>query len=159
MNIEELLGLILGDSKQIAEAISAGAGWEIWMQIEMVSILRAAGMQVAREIHYPEPFEALSVDLVASKEGTSYAIELKCETGGKSGKAGGKPILTALESDAAKITSFSIGPSAPKRWVVGIAYSAPSKKKFAAYADLHSNAAAYGESNSVGVIVLDADAL
>jgi hypothetical protein len=64
--------------------------------------------------------------------------------------------MRAIESDASKILSFTLGPTQPVRWVIGIAYSIPVKTDLTAYQAGNPGAAFYGESNTVGVIVIDA---
>lgn len=159
MTSEELLNLILGDSARIAAAIETGAQWEVWMQVELAVLLSNAGLQVTREVHYPAPLNLLTLDILASDaEGHSYAIEMKAETGSQAGQAGRKPIMTVLESDVAKIKSFSIG-SLRARWVVGIADSTTAKKRFAEYAAQYPGVVITGQSNVVAAIVIDANAL
>ncbi len=86
MNNVQLQNLILNDSERIAAAISTGAAWEIWMQVELVLILRAAGVQAAREVPYPPPNERLSLDVLAQDNDGRYAIELKVESANNSGR-------------------------------------------------------------------------
>ena len=40
----DLQALILSDSNRIATAISTGAAWEIWMQVELAILLRSVNV-------------------------------------------------------------------------------------------------------------------
>lgn len=159
MTNEELLNIILADSARIAAAIETGPHWEAWMHVELGVLLTNAGLQVARDVRYPAPLNLLTLDILASDtEGVSYAIEMKAETGSQSGQTGGSLILAVLESDVAKIKSFTIG-SIVDRWVVGIADSTNAKKEFDEYAAQYPGAVLTGQSNVVAVIVISANAL
>lgn len=160
----ELLELILSDTTRITTAISTGAQWEIWMQVELSILLKNAGMQVAREVPYPRPYDSMVLDILTQdKQGARYAIELKAESATNAGFAAGQAIMTALQADAAKIKNYEVA-SLSARWAVGIAYSATSRGKFTDYAAQFPEAVitgegVSGEGGSISVIVIDASAL
>src|SRR5262245_16533935 len=160
----EFLELILADTSRIVSAISVGAAWEVWMQVELAILLRNDGKQVAREVPYPRPFDSLMLDLLAQDSGGDrYAIELKCESATNAGTAAGRPLMTALQQDAAKIRNYDVESLAAK-WAVGIAYSSFAKSRFTDYASQFPDAVITGEGVSgsggdVCVIVINAAAL
>ncbi|HEX8560875.1 MAG TPA: hypothetical protein VF668_22465 [Pyrinomonadaceae bacterium] len=152
MSANELINLILGDSARIATAISTGAQWEIWMQVELAVLFRGADMMSSREVPYPEPNDGLRLDLlVADKSGSRYAIEMKVESATNSGRA----ILAGLQKDKLKIAAYSVNRLAGK-WVVGVAYSGEAKTVFRELALQDPSKNVTDESNGVGVVVMAA---
>ena len=148
MNNVQLQNLILNDSERIAAAISTGAAWEIWMQVELVLILRAAGVQAAREVPYPPPNERLSLDVLAQDNDGRYAIELKVESANNSGRA----IINGINQDRQKLLLYP-QPNPGARCVVGIGYSAAALQAMADFASIRDNASIFAHRNSVGVLV------
>jgi hypothetical protein len=87
MTNQNLLALILGDEVRITQAITTGAAWEVWMQVELVVLLLQAGLQAARELPYPPPNSTWRLDIGAQdSQGhtkscynkTSKDEEIKC---------------------------------------------------------------------------------
>lgn len=155
MTANDLLGLILGDSQRIATAISTGAGWEIWMQVELALLFRETGFQVAREVRYPPPVDSLRLDLLVQDPiGSRYAIEMKVESATNSGAG----IIASLENDLVKIGRYNVE-GLTEKWVVGIAYSNVAKERFLDLALQYQATIVTGEANSVGVIVINATPL
>lgn len=160
----DLLELILGDTARITTAITTGAQWEVWMQVELAILLKNASMQVAREVPYPRPYDSMILDVLAQDSlGARSAIELKAESATNAGFAGGQPIMTALQADAAKVKNYAVE-SLAARWAVCVAYSASAKGKFADYAAQFPLAVITGEGvtgggASISVVVVDASAL
>jgi hypothetical protein len=155
MTANDLLGLILLDSQRIATAISTGAQWEIWMQVELAVLFRDAGFQVAREVPYPPPVDSLRLDLLAQDPGGSrYAIEMKVESATNSGLT----IVAGLENDLVKIGRYNVE-GLTEKWVVGVAYSAVAKERFRDLALRYPSMIIVGESDDVGVIVISATPL
>lgn len=150
----EVLGLILGDSQRIATAISTGAGWEIWMQVELACLFRDRHFGVAREVAYPPPHQALHLDLLVQDEkGLRYAFELKVESA-QHGTPGA--MLAALQADLEKIKLFNTD-NLEARDVIGIAYSVPVKAALEQLADRNKGSVLYGASHDLGVVLIDAN--
>ena len=156
MTANDLLGLILVDSQRIATAVSTGAQWEIWMQVELALLFRDVGFEVAREVPYPPPVDSLRLDLLVQDPGSSSrcAIEMKVESATNSGVR----IIADLETDLVKIGRYNVEGLAEK-WVVGVAYSAVAKEKFQNHALQYPAMIIVGESDGVGAIVISATPL
>jgi hypothetical protein len=154
MTNQNLLTSIIGDAGRIATAISTGAAWEIWMQVELILLLRGQNVEAARELPYPAPNQALSLDAAAKDNQGRYAIELKVE----SANAAGAQVLAGVRQDAAKILNFNFGPVVAGlptiRWVVGIGYSEPGKTALRNFAGVPANHAIYNVNNNIGVMVV-----
>lgn len=118
MNNVQLQNLIFSDSVRIVEAITTGAAWEIWMQVELVLLLRQNNVQAAREVPYPPPHQNLRLDCIAQDNQGMYAIEMKVESANNAGAQ----IVNALNADRLKIANYP-QPNPGARWVVGIGYS------------------------------------
>ena len=151
MTNQDLLNLLLSQEARITQAISTGAGWEIWMQVELNLLLRQIpGLQVGREIRYPDPFGAMSLDItVQDNSGSRYAIELKVESANNAGAA----VIISIQQDILKLGNFNIlNPGG--RWVTGIAYSVPGKTALQNYATNHSSQAIYNSFGNIGVLIV-----
>ncbi len=148
MNNVGLQNLIFGDSPRVVEAISTGAGWEVWMQVELVLILRAAGLQAAREVHYPPPNAQLILDVIAQDSAGQYAIELKVESATNAGAG----IINGINADRTKLALYP-PPNPGARWVVGIGYSATAVQAMNAYANNVANNSIFAYGNNIGVLV------
>jgi hypothetical protein len=148
MNNAGLQALIFGDSARIVEAISTGAGWEIWMQVELALILRAGGLQAAREIPYPPPNGGLRLDVLAQDNAGAYAIEMKVESATKAGAA----IVNAINADRIKIANYP-QPNPGARWVVGIGYSNVAVQALAAFVNSPANNAIGAYANGIAVVI------
>jgi hypothetical protein len=143
-----LQALIFNDAPRIVEAISTGAGWEVWMQVELVLILRAGGLQAAREVHYPPPNAQLILDVIAQDNAGVYAIELKVESATNAGRA----IINGINADCQKLALYP-APHPGARCVVGIGYSAVAVQAMQAFANLPPNNAIYGYHGNIGVLI------
>ncbi len=148
MNNVQLQNLILDNSERIAEAISTGAAWEIWMQVELVLILRAAGVQAAREVPYPRPNERLSLDVLAQDNDGRYAMELKVESANNSGRA----IINGIDQDRHKLLLYP-QPNPGARCVIGIAYSAAALRAMEEFASIPANVSIVAHRNGVAVLI------
>lgn len=148
MHDNELANAIIIDSVRITKAITTGAAWEIWMQVELAVLLVERGLQVAREVPYPPPNATLELDLLAQDGAGRYAIELKVESATNAGKL----LLTAARADMTKIQEYS-APHPGARWVVAIGYSAVARKALSDFAHDPANASIYQEANGIGVLV------
>ena len=148
MNNVQLQNLIFADSARIIQAITTGAAWEIWMQVELVLILRAGGLQAAREVPYPPPNANLSLDLISQDNAGRYAIELKVESANNAGAG----IMNGINTDRAKIALYP-QPNPGARWVVGIGYSVAAVQAMQAFAQNVNNNAIYAYQNNLGILV------
>lgn len=150
MTATDLMNLILGDAARISTAISTGAQWEIWMQVELAVLFRGAGVMPTREAPYPEPHDALRLDLLATeKGGARYAIEMKVESATNSGRA----IRAGLQKDTLKIAAYDVEDLAA-RWVVGVGYSGDAKAVFREIEMQDQSKSVTAESSGVGVLVM-----
>jgi len=148
MTNQQLMNLIFGDSARIIEAISTGAAWEIWMQVELILILRAAGLQAAREVPYPPPNQAQRLDALARDNAGTYAIELKVE----SATSAGAQIINGINADRQKLLNYP--PQNPgARWVLAIAYSVPAAQAMQNFANNPGNNSTYAYQNNLAVLV------
>jgi hypothetical protein len=148
MNNVQLQNLIFGDSGRIIQAITTGAAWEVWMQVELVLILRAGGLQAAREVSYPPPNGNLHLDVLSQDNAGIYAIELKVESANNAGAA----IINGINADRLKIAQYP-RPNPGARWVVGIGYSVPAVRAMQAFAQNGANNAIYNYQNNLGILV------
>jgi hypothetical protein len=148
MNNVQLQNMVLGDAGRIVEAISTGAAWEVWMQVELVIILRANGKQAAREVPYPPPNALLRLDCLSQDQAGQYAIELKVESATSAGAA----IINGINTDRAKIALYpALNPGA--RWVLAIGYSVPALQAMQQYAAVVPNNSIYLNQNGLGILV------
>lgn len=148
MDDNDLANAIIIDRDRITRAITTGAAWEIWMQVELAILLIERGLRVAREVPYPPPNASRKLDLLAEDSAGRYAIELKVESSTNAGKL----LLTAAMADMTKILKYS-APHPGARWVVAIGYSAEARKALSAFANAPANASIYQEASSIGVLV------
>lgn len=154
MTNQNLSTLILNDSPRIVEAISSGAAWELWMQVEMLILFRQiGGTSASREIPYPAPNNRLTLDFGVQDAQGYYAIELKVESATNAGRALVQNVLT----DVAKLRNYA-GPVPLTRWAVAIGYSAEARNAMRACVPPAAipggaTAAIYNEANSIGVLV------
>lgn len=146
MSPEDLIINTLGDEPRIVAAVSAGAGWEVWMQVEFVILCRARGWQVAREIPYPQGNQVLDF-LVSANFGERSAIELKVESANNAGRA----VLRAFQNDVEKLANFQ-AELLVDRYALGLGYSDQAKQALAAYADQGDNRT-YQAGQTFGVLV------
>ena len=147
----EVLGFIQGDSDRISVAISTGAAWEIWMQVELALLFRGRNFGTARELSYPPPNQNLRLDLgVQDREGNRYAIELKVESATNAVRG----FFGALFADVNKIKLYNVDNLAA-RWVVGIAFSDQAKNLLAQLTQANPNTIIFGHSNAIGVVIID----
>lgn len=148
MNNVGLQNLVFGDSGRIVEAISTGAAWEVWMQVELILILRAAGLQAAREVPYPPPNGAWRLDCICQDNAGTYAIELKVESANNAGAQ----IVVGIAQDRVKLANYPAqNPGA--RWVLGIGYSVAAANAMQNFANNPGNNAIYAFHNGLGVLV------
>lgn len=125
MKPQDFVNLILADEPQIAAAISTGAAFEIWFQVELSILFRKANLQAARELPYPAPNAKWSLDTAIQDSDGLHAIELKVESATNAGKA----VVTAMQLDAVKIANYTQdNVKGLTRWVVALGYSDEAKK-------------------------------
>lgn len=145
MTNNNLVAFVLANTGRIAAAISTGAAWEIWMQVELILMLRQNQLQAAREVPYPGTNNYL--DAMAADSQGSYAIELKVESATNSGRA----LFNAVLADRTKIATYNAANTT--RWVLSIAYSIDAKNALRTFAANIANNAIYAEANSLGILV------
>jgi len=148
MNNLGLQNQILADSPRIVEAIQTGAAWEVWMQVELVLILRAAGLQAAREVPYPPPNGQLLLDVIAQDNAGGYAIELKVESAHNAGPF----VMIGVNADRQKLMLYP-QPAPGARWAVGICYSNVAVQSMVQFANNQANNAIFNYQNNIGVLV------
>lgn len=148
MIANDLINTLLIDRGRISQAITTGAAWEIWAQVELVVLLRNQGIQAAREVAYPPPNQNLSLDVYAQDAAGRYAIELKVESAHNAGPA----VLAAAQQDMQKIQAYP-QPVPGARWVTVIAYSDTARHALAAYAAVPGNQSLFQEADGIGVMV------
>ena len=142
-----LQNLIFGDLQRIVLAITTGAAWEIWMQVELAILMRQNNIQAARETPYPPPNQASLLDLLAQDDTGIYAIEMKVESANNAGTA----LMTAINSDRAKLANYLPNPGT--RWVVGIGYSSAALNAMQLFALTPANDAIFAIQGGIGVLV------
>ncbi|WP_025809342.1 hypothetical protein [Pseudomonas chlororaphis] len=147
MKNTELSHIILSDHSRIEAAISTGAAWEVWFQVEFLMLLRAAHLGVAREVPYPPPNQALHLDVLASQGVESYAIEVKVE----SATNAGNKLLAETRKDIEKIAKYTEPVEA--RWVVALAYSDEAKRTLRGFTVENSGHAIYHEAGAIGCMI------
>lgn len=146
MTPQNLINALLGDEPRIISAITSGAGWEIWMQVEFVLLCRERDWQVAREVPYPQGNQRLDF-LLSAAFGESSAVELKVE----SATNAGQQVLQGFQNDVAKLQNYQTE-FLVDRYALGLAYSGEAKHAFRNYAG-QGNHRTYEVGQAVGVLV------
>jgi hypothetical protein len=151
MTKEELCNFFINRSPAIREAISTGAGWEVWLQVDFILAVRQdlQGYSAAREVPYP--YSSKKLDLLIGNNEVRNPIEIKVESANKSA-----PFGYRLQQDVLKIKGFFIeSDNFPlSRMVVGIGYSPAAKGAMQNYADQHPNSTIFRVSGTgIGVLV------
>ncbi len=157
---EKIINLILKKHQQISDAISTGAAWEIWMQVELILLLREHGFQGAREVDYPNDHNK-HLDLLIKKDNVRYAVELKVE----SATNAVREFLAKLKKDEEKLKGYNDQEQNVERlkeheyrpagkWVLSIAYSAEAKRSLRDEATASNKSGFYGEKESIGVSII-----
>jgi|GEM_PF-1337432 len=153
MTANELCAFFIRRAPQIINAISSGAGWEIWAQVDFMIALREQfpGSSGSREVPYP--WSAKKLDMIIGLNDQRYAIEMKVESATKSA-----PFAYRLLKDATKIETYFLqgDPQPLTKWVVGIGYSPAAKRNMVAYEQKDPANVVYQESgqDGIGVIVI-----
>src|SRR5262249_62041761 len=120
----------------------------IWMQVELVLILRASHVQAAREVPYPPPNGQLTLDVLSQDAVGRYAIELKVESATNAGAA----IINGINQDRQKIALYP-QPNPGARWVTGIGYSVAALNAMAQFAGNPANASIFANQAGIGVLI------
>ncbi len=153
MTADELLNFFKSKAPQTVNAISTGAGWEIWLQTELILALRDAnlGYSGARELPYPSPWSKSRLDIGIGHNQEYYAIEMKVESAFKA-----KPFLSRILKDVTKIGYYSIQGSQVKltKYVVGIAYGVAAKAQMKQYSVDNAGQTGYCEQNGLGILLI-----
>ena len=160
MEPSDFAGAILRGEQSMVEAISTGAQWEVWLQVELLRVWMKGGNGAgAREVQYPAPLTRYHADLVLSDHDSLYVIELKVEGGGnrRGGGAGNATaFFQAMNNDVIKLQSFQSGPVGMGdrklvKWAVGIAYSTQVKEAATTW---QSQKVLYQSGSTIGVVVV-----
>lgn len=159
MKPDEFMNLIFdynnGRNKaRIIDAISSGAGWEVWLQVELLLLFRELGRPATREISYPSPHTNWKLDLSLTINQAYYAIELKVESATNTSSK----ILYDLQADIDKIQNFHVNDITTDaelkgRWVIAFAYSIAGRRLLSDFAN-QLNATYREEENAFGVIIV-----
>ncbi|KAF0866352.1 hypothetical protein [Pseudomonas sp. LD120] len=147
MKNTDLSHLILNDHARIEAAISTGAAWEVWFQVEFLILLRSAHVAAAREVPYPAPNQAWRLDVLAQHNSQNYAIELKVE----SATNAGNKLLTETQKDIEKLTQYTDPVAA--RWAVALGYSDAAKRGLRDFANAHKDWVIYQQSGAIGCMI------
>ncbi|MGC5703346.1 hypothetical protein J4P02_24410 [Pseudomonas sp. NFXW11] len=147
MKNTDLCQLILSDHPRIEAAISTGAAWELWFQVEFLMLLRAAKVSGAREVPYPAPNQALRLDILARHNLENYAIELKVE----SATNAGSKLLAETQKDILKLAKYSDPVSA--RWAVALGYSAAAKQALQAFTGNNKDKVIYHQAGPMACMI------
>ncbi|MFC1222726.1 hypothetical protein ACFE6N_02895 [Pedobacter sp. BG31] len=153
MTADELFNFFKLKAPQTVNAISTGAGWEIWLQTELILALRDAnqGYSGARELPYPSPWEKSRLDIGIGHNQEYYAIEMKVESATKT-----KPFLNRILKDVTKIGYYAVQGSEVKlsKYVVGIGFSVAAKAQMKQYSVDNAGQAGYCEQNGLGILLI-----
>lgn len=151
MEPSDLIDLILQHEHDWIEAISTGAGWELWGQVEVSKyLLRRYGV-MGREVPYSGSTKSVDIAVQIAKQ--NYFIEMKVESARNSGTFAGESLLKAVGDDLAKIRQFE---GQGHIWVLVIAYSIASKSELL---EMSSDAPTflYKTGKVLGIAVLNAE--
>ena len=153
MTADELFIFFKSKAPQIVNAISTGAGWEIWLQVELILAVRAAGQGYsgAREVPYPSPWDRSRLDITIGHNQEYYAIEMKVESATKT-----KPFMDRILKDVAKIAYYEVKGSDVKlsKYVVGIGFSIAAKAQMKVYSEEHPGKAGYYQDSGLGILLI-----
>lgn len=153
MTADELFNFFKLKAPQIVNAISTGAGWEIWLQVELILAVRAAGQGYsgAREVRYPSPWDSSRLDISIGHKQEYYAIEMKVESATKT-----KPFIDRILKDVTKIAHYNIQGSDVKlsKYVVGIGFSVAAKAQMKAYSENNPGLAGYYQDSGLGILLI-----
>lgn len=146
----------VSERTRIAAAMSTGAQWEIWLQVELALYLRTVSGLVLREQRYDGSKK--SVD-IWSVEGTrAYAFELKTEST-MTGLVSGVTMLKAIKGDQLKLTENPLatkvrnsGCTALSAFAIGI--GSISKFRATAHALLDANTMAVAVDGDFGLFIV-----
>jgi len=145
----DIVDLVFSKSARIQEVIQHGAGWEIWLQIELAGWLRQHGCHTAREAPYGD---GQSLDILASKNGTVVAIEIKVE-GASTAVAG---FIPSVRADVRKIQGYN-AVAVDERLVLAVGYGGYARRTLEEYG--HDIGVTYRTDGIIGVAVVHADML
>ncbi|TFB33220.1 hypothetical protein [Pedobacter alluvionis] len=153
MTADELLNFFKLKAPQTVDAISTGAGWEIWLQTELILALRGAnqGYSGARELPYPSPLSRSRLDIGIGHNQEYYAIEMKVESPTRA-----KPFLSRILKDVTKIGYYAVQGSQVKlsKYVVGIGYGVAAKAQMKQYSIDNAGKAGYSEQSGLGILLI-----
>lgn len=149
MTPQDIINIVLGNEPRIVDAISAGAGWEVWLQVEFVIECRARNWQVARELSYPGPSNYILDFLVAEPGGARFPIELKVESATNAGAA----VITGFQNDVQKLLTYPSDPQTATGYALGVAYSGAAKNAMQNYVGQAPNRLYAAGPIAIGVLI------
>jgi hypothetical protein len=115
-----------GMPSELDKSWNSEAQWEIAAQVQIDFHLKRLGIVAKiREIRYPQPYQADTVDFAFIDAGETYAVELKVES--QNGRFAGMSLQEAVTRDVNKLHGFK----ANHRWVVIIAVSQKNRELLA----------------------------
>lgn len=147
MTPQDLVYVILGDEPRIVGAVSSGAGWEIWMQVEFAIECRRRDWQVAREIPYGNSGYVL--DFLLRDQQGGYAVEMKVESATNAGVA----VLPAFKRDVEKLATYPGSQQVNGGYALAIAYSDKANGVLSDYAGQDQQNRLYAKGGTIGVLV------
>ena len=151
MTPQNLAQVILVNGQQVADAITTGSGWEVWLQVQLLLWLRQNNIFGAREIAYPPPNNRWRLDLITQDPSGAYAMELKVQSANDATVDLGMGVL----NDIQKLSFFTAIPTAAK-WAVGVAYTPSGQQTLQALANQNPQGRYFASQNPIGVLVAGA---
>lgn len=149
MTPQDIFNIVIGNEPRIVEAVTAGAGWEIWMQVAFTIQCRDRNWQVARELSYPGPSNYILDFLVAEPGGARFPIELKVESATNAGTA----VMTGFQNDVQKLQTYPSDLQTATGYALGIAYSATAKTAMQNYVGQGANRLYAPGALAIGVLI------
>ncbi len=153
MNASDLTDLILNLSDRIVRAVTTGADWEIWLQVEIALALEEKGITVTREVKYPSNFN-WQLDFLVGVGLDLCAIELKVQSA--LGRA--LELWSGIDSDLTKLDNFNLQNMKINKWAVGVAHNKEGQEALEQITKMlpsMNRQCSYRASGTVGVIVVE----
>jgi hypothetical protein len=129
-----LLQVLAAHSAEITRMLSAGAGWEVALQVALTNWLRDSGLGAGRELRYlndPDARKDQRLDIGIGSSlppGLPVAIEIKVESATNSGS-----FAAEVTKDVEKLGSYR---HIRDRWVILVGYSPKGKETVRNYSEI-----------------------
>ena len=163
-----LANLFLSRENRIIDAITTGAGWEIWLQVEFILWTRETigqyNWSAAREVPYPNSNEKL--DFALQRGNKYYGLELKAESANQwQGGIASSTFWTGMQADVKKLYGYSAKSGKSTSYGGGFAIGVVFHPKIKALglreqtqnntlkASLGAQQVLYAEGEQIGVII------